>query len=126
MGIFDFFKKSKEVKSPLEKFEEIKSSVQTKMAWMMSGDLSGMSAEDAALKAMYQALDKELGKQIGDEVNKQIDELNEAQQVLRALKEEVVGGRMTEAELDAVMDSKEFKGYMSSVTSRPFVKSKDT
>jgi uncharacterized protein (DUF2267 family) len=112
MGILsDFFGKQAPSKSPLEKFEAIKTFVQQKTEFLMNKDFDGMSPEEAANKIMYQTMDQAIREKLSEEENRKVDKANEVKNVLDTLKEEVSNGRMTEAELVTILESQEFKDY---------------
>ena len=56
-------------------------------------------------------MDQAIREKLSGEENRKVDKANEVKNVLDTLKEEVGSGRMTETELDSILESQEFKNY---------------
>ncbi|PIU83205.1 MAG: hypothetical protein COS68_05230 [Elusimicrobia bacterium CG06_land_8_20_14_3_00_38_11] len=77
MGLFNFFKKQVQKKSPLEKFEAIKTSVKSHTKFLMNDNFEGLDSKVVASKAICQTIDKEQRQKMGNEQKNKLDKINE-------------------------------------------------
>ena len=99
-------------KTPLKHFEEALIYVREKEKFLLDGNLSGLTPEQAANKAIYKAMDTAIREKLSDADNAKLDKVNERKSVLERLKEQVQSRILSEADLNEILELKEFKEYM--------------
>jgi len=98
----------------IEKFEAVRSFVKAKTEFLMNSDFEGLSTEDATNKIIYQTMDKAVREKLSAEDSAKLDKANEKKSVLEKLKEELKSGHISEAEINEILTSQEFKEYKAS------------
>ncbi len=111
MGLFNFFKKQTQTRSPLEKFEAIKASVKLHTKSLTDDNYDSLNSKGNAAKAIFQTIDKIQRQKMGDEQKNKLDKLDAIKHVLDILETEVSNGHINEVELQEILNSKEFKDY---------------
>ncbi|MEI6296111.1 MAG: hypothetical protein WCO84_00505 [bacterium] len=112
MSFLDFFYK----KTPLDKFEEIITREKKYTDSLRNGSYKGKNEDEIVNTALYRASDNTLREMLSSEDFEKLDKINEIENVLNALKKEVVDGRINEIELKEIFESKEYSEYTKKVT----------